>query len=191
MNLSCSLLVNLFHLLFYLSNCHGIDLKQFYLSKRIYEIKKSLMNYDRLITNEKSQFQEKLDEMNNTAFNESASIEEYFNCITRVFKLQIIDEINTECVEIMKNVEDKYAKHYMKSSKSSKIKRCFKNDAENVNRELIEKGTENCRKPNATNEEEINKQTRLLSSLFYNVYKLNVNLFEHQLLLDIYNKMNS
>ncbi|CAH8607183.1 unnamed protein product [Schistosoma rodhaini] len=96
------------------------------------------MNFDRLITNEKSQFQETLHEMNNTAFNESASIEEYFNCITRVIKLQIIDETNT--------------------------------------RELIEKGTENCRKPNATNEEEINKQTRLLSSLFYNVYKLNVNL---------------
>ncbi|XP_018646286.1 hypothetical protein Smp_056460.1 [Schistosoma mansoni] len=110
MNLSCSLLVNLFHLLFHLSNCHGIDLKQFYLSKSIYGIKKSLMNYDRLITNEKSQFQEKLDEMNNRAFNETASIEEYFNCITRVFKLQIIDEINTECVEIMKNVEDKYGK---------------------------------------------------------------------------------
>uniref|UniRef100_A0A913KUS8 Uncharacterized protein n=1 Tax=Schistosoma mansoni TaxID=6183 RepID=A0A913KUS8_SCHMA len=56
MNLSCLLLVNLFHLLLPVSICHSIDLTKLSLSRRLYEIKNSLMNFDEQIFYQKSQF---------------------------------------------------------------------------------------------------------------------------------------
>uniref|UniRef100_A0A5K4F9R6 Uncharacterized protein n=1 Tax=Schistosoma mansoni TaxID=6183 RepID=A0A5K4F9R6_SCHMA len=147
------------------------------------------MNFDEQIFYQKSQFVRVL--MNIPSFIERKKLEKYFDCVIKGYKLQLISNLNTEFVKIMEKVEGEYANHPMNSSKSSEIKKCFENNAENAKRELKENHPENCPIPGITNKKKFIVQTQQLEIMFYKINKLNVNLFERQLLFDIFNKINS
>ncbi|CAH8616629.1 unnamed protein product [Schistosoma rodhaini] len=91
-------------------------------------------------------------------------LEMYFDCVIKGYKLQLISNLNTEFVKIMEKVEGEYANHSMNSSKSSEIKKCFENNAENAKRGLKENHPENCPIPDT-----IYKEGTIMHSYFSSI----------------------